>query len=54
MPLFCNNSHKKGSKVKVIDKENQVFSRIHVADIANAIIYLIQNKNIFSIRLINL
>ena len=29
----------------MIDKENQVFSRIHVADIANAIIYLIQNKN---------
>ena len=24
---------------------NQVFSRIHVADIANAIIYLLQNKN---------
>ena len=32
-------------KVKVIHKENQVFSRVHVADIANAIIYLIQNKN---------
>ena len=32
-------------KIKVIHKENQVFSRIHVADIANAIIYLIQNKN---------
>ena len=29
----------------MIDKENQVFSRIHVADITNAIIYLIQNKN---------
>ena len=26
-------------------KKNQVFSRIHVADIANAIIYLLQNKN---------
>ena len=26
-------------------KENQVFSRIHVADIANAIIYLLQNKD---------
>ena len=35
----------KTKKIKVIDKENQVFSRIHVADIANAIIYLIQNKN---------
>ena len=32
-------------KIKVIHKENQVFSRIHVADIASAIIYLIQNKN---------
>ena len=36
----------KTQKIKVIDKENQVFSRIHVADIANAIIYLIQNKNL--------
>ena len=35
----------KTKKIKVIDKEDQVFSRIHVADIANAIIYLIQNKN---------
>ena len=33
------------NKIKVIHKDNQVFSRIHVADIANAIIYLIQNKN---------
>ena len=36
----------KSKKVKVIYKENQIFSRIHVADIANAIIYLIQNKNL--------
>ncbi len=35
----------KNKKIKVIHKNNQVFSRIHVADIANAIIYLIQNKN---------
>tara|TARA_S200000501_G_scaffold372742_1_gene418470 strand:- start:727 stop:1614 length:888 start_codon:yes stop_codon:yes gene_type:complete len=35
----------RAKKIKVIYKENQVFSRIHVADIANAIIYLIQNKN---------
>ena len=35
----------KTKKIKVIHKDNQVFSRIHVADIANAIIYLIQNKN---------
>jgi len=31
--------------IKVIFKENQVFSRVHVADIANAIIYLLQNQN---------
>ncbi len=35
----------KTKKIKVIHKDKQVFSRIHVADIANAIIYLIQNKN---------
>ena len=35
----------KNQKIKVIHKENQVFSRVHVADIANAIVYLIQNKN---------
>ena len=32
-------------KIKAIHKNNQVFSRIHVADIANAIIYLLNNKN---------
>jgi len=32
-------------KIRVIFKKNQVFSRIHVADITNAIIYLLQNKN---------
>ena len=35
----------KTKKIKVIHKKNQIFSRIHVADIANAIIYLIQNKS---------
>ena len=35
----------KTKKIRVIHKENQIFSRIHVADIANAIIYLMQNKN---------
>ena len=35
----------KNKKIRVILKENQVFSRIHVADITNAIIYLLQNKN---------
>ncbi len=37
----------KNKNIKVIHKDNQVFSRIHVADIANAIIYLLQNKNKF-------
>ncbi len=35
----------RSKKIRVISKKNQVFSRIHVADIANAIIYLLQNKN---------
>ena len=35
----------RNKKVKVIHKKNQVFSRIHVADISNAIIYLLKNKN---------
>ncbi|MDC3146974.1 SDR family NAD(P)-dependent oxidoreductase [Prochlorococcus sp. AH-716-I09] len=35
----------KNQKVRVIIKKNQVFSRIHVADITNAIIYLLQNKD---------
>ena len=35
----------KKNKIRVITKKNQVFSRIHVADITNAIIYLLQNKN---------
>ena len=35
----------KNKKIHVISKKNQVFSRIHVADIANAIIYLLQNQN---------
>ncbi len=34
----------KNKKIRVILKEDQVFSRIHVADITNAIIYLLQNK----------
>ncbi len=32
-------------KIRVILKKDQVFSRIHVADITNAIIYLLQNKH---------
>jgi len=35
----------RNEKIRVISKKNQVFSRIHVADITNAIIYLLQNKN---------
>ena len=35
----------KNKKIHVISKKNQVFSRIHVADISNAIIYLLQNRN---------
>jgi nucleoside-diphosphate-sugar epimerase len=35
----------KNKKIRVISKEKQVFSRILVADIANAIIYLLQNKD---------
>jgi len=35
----------KNKKIRVIAKEKQVFSRIHVADITNAIIYLLQNKD---------
>ncbi len=35
----------KNKKIRVITKKDQVFSRIHVADITNAIIYLLQNKD---------
>ena len=35
----------KNQKIRVILKKAQVFSRIHVADIAHAIIYLLQNKD---------
>jgi len=35
----------KNQKIRVISKKNQVFSRIHVADITNAIIYLLSNKD---------
>ena len=35
----------RNKKLHVISKKNQVFSRIHVADITNAIIYLLQNKD---------
>ena len=35
----------RNQKVRVISKKNQVFSRIHVADITHAIIYLLENKD---------
>ena len=35
----------KNKKIRVISKKNQVFSRIHVADITHAIIHLLENKN---------
>ncbi len=35
----------KSKRVKIIHKNNQIFSRIHVADITNAIIYLLKNQN---------
>ena len=35
----------RNQKIRVISKKDQVFSRIHVADITNAIIYLLQNKD---------
>ena len=35
----------KNNKIRVIFKKDQVFSRIHVADITNAIIYILQNKH---------
>ena len=35
----------KNQKIRVISKKNQIFSRVHVADITNAIIYLLKNKD---------
>ena len=43
------------NNIKVIFKEDQVFSRVHVADIANAIIYLLKNQNKFDFyKIINI
>ena len=33
------------NNIRIIHKPRQVFSRIHVADISNAIIYILQNKD---------
>ena len=35
----------RNQKIRVVSKKDQVFSRIHVADITNAILYLLKNKN---------
>ena len=35
----------KSQKIRVISKKHQVFSRVHVADITNAIIFLLQNQD---------
>ena len=35
----------RSKKIRVIFKKDQVFSRIHVADITNAIIYILRNKH---------
>ena len=35
----------KNKNIRVISKKNQIFSRVHVADITHSIIYLLQNKN---------
>ncbi len=35
----------RNQKIRVISKKDQVFSRIHIADITNAIIYLLNNKD---------
>jgi len=35
----------RNQRIRVISKKDQVFSRIHVADITHAIIYLLQNKD---------
>ena len=45
----------KSNKIRVISKKDQVFSRIHVEDITNAIIYLLQNRNSLKFhRIINI
>ena len=45
----------KHNKIRVISKKNQVFSRIHVEDISNAILYLLKNKNSLDFhRIINI
>ena len=38
----------RNQKIRVISKKNQVFSRIHVADITNAIIHVLQIKDSLS------
>ena len=35
----------RNQKIRIISKKDQVFSRVHVADITNAIIYLLKNQD---------
>ena len=45
----------RNQKIRVISKKHQVFSRIHVADITHAIIYILQNKDYLKFhKIINL
>ena len=45
----------KNKKIRVISKKDQVFSRVHVSDITNAILYLLQNKDSLEFhRIINI
>jgi len=45
----------RNNKIRVISKKNQIFSRIHVSDIANAIIYLLLNRDSLKFhRIINI
>ena len=46
LKALCSNQIPENIDFTLVgSKKNQVFSRIHVADIANAIIYLLQNRN---------
>ena len=46
LKALCSNEIPKNIDFTIVgSKKNQVFTRIHVADITNAIIYLLQHKN---------
>ena len=44
----------KKKKINLIQKDKQVFSRVHVADIANAIIYILKNEKLEFHQIINI